>query len=427
MKHYEIKHAKGLTNYQRGVLVDLMADLFEARSVGQLYRTVQVDLPRILRANSGTEVSEVIAYERLLTGEFHEKRLDGDNNFRKYSNPPLGVEVKDFNGKHDTKKRERLSLEEAVFNELKELKTVKQDGSVYIPVEGYFDHTSELIAVVQIDNYNSPNIREGRFLMEYIELFGRIASIRHNDKIKSLELKRRLDFDKKILRFLNVMSHKLKNILVPIGGYASILPRIILKVSGESEDLDRLQRAADCIGGGVEKVEERIDFIGEMARRTLTNRGVSFEKISLGDYVRKSIRLNSLELEKRGIDVETDLDDDLSIVGNSLLIEEALDEIVNNACRNTPINNSFRITGKHEGTDYCALKFRNTGVYRSPKDIKWSLKDGNSNRLDGERSTGSGLSYLINIIEVHGGEIRFKSEETPKKYFEAEIRLPITS
>ena len=417
MVHYEIKHAKGITPYQRGVLVDLMFDLAEANSIGSLYRTVQRDLPRVLRTTSGVDIGEVIAYERLLTSEFHGLKLKGDNNFRRFSDKPQDATEQ----WKDEEKRKRNSLDDEVFDALKDFNSIRKDGDLYLPVQGNADYDNVLVATVKLSQYEFHDGREREFLRLYMEAFGIAASRKLHWKAKRSETKR-------ILEALTTIGHRLNNDITPLRAYPHLLKGIIGRAGVQGELAESASRIVGIIDRTMIKTERRIQLIRQMA---MTG-GVlpvtfNFEKFGVNASIRDSLFKYREDFDNRGILVLAGQLPDIEVLGDKSMLEDALVEIVKNAMHNTPSGESLTVDGKVNG-DHCELRFRNTGVHRSDDQIGRLLVDGYSDRLDGTTSTGHGLTYVHGIIVgTHNGQLTFESQEEPEKYFEVQVRLPMNT
>src|SRR5262249_53542171 len=92
-------------------------------------------------------------------------------------------------------------------------------------------------------------------------------------------------------------------------------------------------------------------------------------------------------------------------------IREAIDNLVSNAVKYSPIGGAIPLAVSREGNDI-AVYVRDQGAGLSPEDI--SRLFGRFQRLSakptgGETSTGLGLSIVKRIIDLHGGRITVES------------------
>jgi signal transduction histidine kinase len=92
-------------------------------------------------------------------------------------------------------------------------------------------------------------------------------------------------------------------------------------------------------------------------------------------------------------------------------IREAIDNLVSNAIKYSPIGGKIAVTVSHEG-DNTVIRVADEGAGLSPEDLGRLF--GRFQRLSakptaGESSTGLGLSIVKRIIDMHGGEVTAES------------------
>ncbi|MGY3134231.1 signal transduction histidine kinase [Bradyrhizobium sp. USDA 4501] len=92
-------------------------------------------------------------------------------------------------------------------------------------------------------------------------------------------------------------------------------------------------------------------------------------------------------------------------------IREAIDNLVSNAIKYSPIGGKITVTVSHEGDD-TVIRIADQGPGLSPEDLGRLF--GRFQRLSakptaGESSTGLGLSIVKRIIDMHGGHVTAQS------------------
>jgi signal transduction histidine kinase len=92
-------------------------------------------------------------------------------------------------------------------------------------------------------------------------------------------------------------------------------------------------------------------------------------------------------------------------------IREAIDNLVSNAIKYSPIGGKITVTVSHEGSD-TVIRIADQGAGLSPEDLGRLF--GRFQRLSakptaGESSTGLGLSIVKRIIDMHGGHVTAES------------------
>jgi signal transduction histidine kinase len=108
-------------------------------------------------------------------------------------------------------------------------------------------------------------------------------------------------------------------------------------------------------------------------------------------------------------------------------IREAIDNLVSNAIKYSPIGGKISVTVSHED-DNTVIRVTDQGAGLSPEDLGRLF--GRFQRLSakptaGESSTGLGLSIVKRIIDMHGGEVTAASPG-PNKGSTFTIVLPAT-
>jgi signal transduction histidine kinase len=108
-------------------------------------------------------------------------------------------------------------------------------------------------------------------------------------------------------------------------------------------------------------------------------------------------------------------------------IREAIDNLVSNAIKYSPIGGKIAVTVSHED-DNTVIRVADEGAGLSPEDLGRLF--GRFQRLSakptaGESSTGLGLSIVKRIIDMHGGEVTAASAG-PNKGSTFTITLPAT-
>jgi signal transduction histidine kinase len=108
-------------------------------------------------------------------------------------------------------------------------------------------------------------------------------------------------------------------------------------------------------------------------------------------------------------------------------IREAIDNLVSNAIKYSPIGGKITVGVTHEG-DNTVVRITDEGAGLSPEDLGRLF--GRFQRLSakptaGESSTGLGLSIVKRIIDMHGGHVTAESAG-PGQGSTFTVRLPAT-
>ncbi|MBX7147894.1 two-component system sensor histidine kinase CreC [bacterium] len=219
------------------------------------------------------------------------------------------------------------------------------------------------------------------------------------------EMKQTLEGKQYIENYIQNLTHELRTPLTAIMAAAEIL--------GDHPDETDKQKFLGHIQQNTARMKSLIDQMLKLAE--LENRKIiESEKINLESLIEKV--LNELEViyTAKNITVsfprrrESILNDGLGffIKGDSLLIEQAFKNVLDNAFDFTPQNGSIVIKLNRENAD-TKLSVHDSGpgfpAYALPKvfDRFFSLPRPQT----GQKSTGLGLNFTKQIMEMHGGSL----------------------
>ncbi len=204
--------------------------------------------------------------------------------------------------------------------------------------------------------------------------------------------------------FISNVSHEFKTPMTTIGGFVdgmidgTIPPEQhdkYLKVIAEetrrlSRMVNRMLDAAKIQSGELLLAPAPFDFT-EMTSQII----LSFEQ----------------KIEKKNLEVECELGDRLTVMGDRDHLYRVVYNLVDNAVKFIDDGGKLSLKAKEEGT-FCEFSISNTGVGISEEDLPHVFdrfyKADRSRSMD---KTGAGLGLYIvkNIINLHGGEISVRS------------------
>ncbi len=113
-------------------------------------------------------------------------------------------------------------------------------------------------------------------------------------------------------------------------------------------------------------------------------------------------------VDERGVIVELDVDEPSPpLVLDSLLVEQALLNLVENAVEFAPEDSTVRVEGRHVGRDGYELRVIDHGPGVPSEQRELIFREFHSGRRpDGSTSTGLGLSIATSLVAAQGGAIR---------------------
>lgn len=207
--------------------------------------------------------------------------------------------------------------------------------------------------------------------------------------------------------FLGIAAHDLKNPLVAIKGFGSIIM--------DDENLKR-EEIEDFAGTIVESSERMFDIITSLLDINRIEEGrvdVQYANVSSNEIMDTIIKQNAESAKKKNIIINFNkLSSDVEFDTDRLLIMQVLDNLISNAVKFSPIGKSIEVSivDKPESIGF-SVKDNGPGLSEQDK-LKMFKKFAklSATPTAGEHSTGLGLSIAKKIIEMLGGEIIVNSE-----------------
>lgn len=212
------------------------------------------------------------------------------------------------------------------------------------------------------------------------------------------EMREALEGKKYVEQYVQTLTHELKSPLSAIQGAAEILEddispekrqQFLKNIKVESQRMKQL-------------VERMLELSSLESRGKLRN----VQEIDLGHLLDTSITSLQSLLEKKKLRLDKQVTLPLRVEGEKFLLEQALLNLLQNAIDFSPPSSTIHIeAGIQEGR--CILRIRDTGpgipIYALPRVFEkfYSLPRPDT----GKKSSGLGLSFVKEIVELHRGKI----------------------
>lgn len=162
----------------------------------------------------------------------------------------------------------------------------------------------------------------------------------------------------------------------------------------------------------------------EMARVDNGTLHVSFRELDLSQLVRDAALSFHLLYEERGLRLECDISEDISIRGSEQHLFQVLDVLLDNAEKYTFPQSTVRVSLRESGR-HCLLTVSDPGEPIGAADLKNIFK--RFYRADKARpcngSYGLGLAIAQGIVQMHGGKIWAESKGGYNSFY---VQLPVS-
>lgn len=212
--------------------------------------------------------------------------------------------------------------------------------------------------------------------------------------------KKLMELDRLRTHFLAMASHDLK---APLAAVQSYLQVILGGFVGEVSEKQRqmLERSSLRIEGLLKLINDLLDATrieeGQIVR--------DMERVSLKDVVEDSLENVRSIAEEKGLELSTDLPEDLpEIMASRRRLVQVLTNLLNNAVQFTPSGGKVAVRAK-EMDDYISVEVMDTGIGIPPEDMPRIFEEFYRGKHVKTKGAGLGLAIAKKIVEAHGGKI----------------------
>jgi signal transduction histidine kinase len=203
---------------------------------------------------------------------------------------------------------------------------------------------------------------------------------------------------------LGKVAHDLKNPLGVITGRTEMMADFLEAVPVSAE---KVRSQVQHIRQSAERLIGMVDTLLADAMADALNISIRRESIDVTALVQEVIEASRPLLDRKQQRIEIEALESLAVSGDPDRLREAIDNLVSNAIKYSPIGGRIQMSVERSGDD-TVIRVSDNGPGLSPEDM--SRLFGRFQRLSakptaGESSTGLGLSIVKRIVELHGGQI----------------------
>ncbi|MCX6285687.1 MAG: PAS domain S-box protein [Bacteroidetes bacterium] len=210
-------------------------------------------------------------------------------------------------------------------------------------------------------------------------------------------------------KFFSILAHDLRSPFSAFLGFTQLMAEELPTMT-----LDQIQKIAINMRKSATNLYNLLNNLLEWSR--LQRGATSFkpESFMLLPSITECLESVKENAVKKGIEIITDIPEDLNIIADVNMMQTIIRNLVSNAVKYTNKGGKVEITVKVNTVGSLELCIKDSGIGMTKDMIShlFSL-DQNINRqgTEGEPSTGLGLIICKEFVEKHGGKIRVVSEE----------------
>ncbi|MBR0925547.1 DUF3369 domain-containing protein [Bradyrhizobium diazoefficiens] len=235
-----------------------------------------------------------------------------------------------------------------------------------------------------------------------------------------LRLQRANGFKNEIL---GTVAHDLKNPLGVILGRTEMLKELISTGASESGVVAQVDHIRDA----TKRLTTMVDHLISDAMADAFDITIRREPVDVAALVKEVAEANQPLAVNKQQAISVIAPANIVTMCDTDRIREAIDNLISNAIKYSPIGGKIDVAVSHEGGE-TIVRVSDEGAGLSPEDLGRLF--GRFQRLSakptaGESSTGLGLSIVKRIIDMHGGEVTADSDG-PGKGSTFTIALPAT-
>lgn len=217
-------------------------------------------------------------------------------------------------------------------------------------------------------------------------------------------MKEALEGKKYVEQYVQTLTHEIKSPLSAIRGAAELL----------EEDMppDRRDRFLKNVKNEANRIQDIVDRMLELSELETRKKLKNVETVSLNSIIKTVLESKQPMLMKKGLRAAVNADNDLTINGDSFLLNQAVSNLVQNAIDFSPDNSQVKIVMEKDG-DAAVLSIIDEGPgipdYALEKIFN---KFFSLNRPDTDKkSTGLGLNFVREVAELHQGNVVIENME----------------
>ena len=207
--------------------------------------------------------------------------------------------------------------------------------------------------------------------------------------------------------FVANVSHELRTPITSIKGFAETL------LEGAFKEPEKAERFLQIIAKHSDRLNAIVKDLLSLSRleEGSQKRKITFEKAPIRPVLNSVVSMSTIKAEEKEIDVELDCGENIEARLNTVLLEQAILNLVDNAIKYSDSKSQVRIEVR-KANEMIMIAVRDNGCgiakeHQSRIFERFYVVDKSRSRKLG--GTGLGLAIVKHIAEVHGGYVTLES------------------
>lgn len=222
------------------------------------------------------------------------------------------------------------------------------------------------------------------------------------DVLSRRRLELQLDVERQ-QRFVDILSHEIRNALTAVGGHAQRLSKLSSKLT-PTEIASRAEKIRGA-AARIEAIISRVQFASTLGNGMVP---MSRDHVKLNSLIRDLTETLKEEHEGRLIDLDLTREE-IGVGGDEVLLRHAIENIILNSLLYSPVETRVHVRTAREG-DGARVTVTDFGAGIAPDDLlrvrEPYFRGGSS---DGKPGTGLGLYFADRIVRGHKGAVQVES------------------
>jgi PAS domain S-box-containing protein len=211
-------------------------------------------------------------------------------------------------------------------------------------------------------------------------------------------------------KFVSIISHDLRNPFTSILGHAELIQYTWKDITDEKKI-----SYINAISSAAQHQLNQLNNLVEWARFADGRMPFRPRLLFFREIVKKSTEAFAGIRQKKSINMVTNIDDSIKILGDKNLLFRLFENLIGNAIKFTPVNGTITINTNYiSESDQVYISIKDSGIGIPPEILPNLFKlEGKVSRTGtgGEPGTGLGLILCQEIIDFHHGTITVESKE----------------